>query len=182
MSPRNLLPDRTRMTCRILKWLSLAVVAMIVVTYFAADITAAMTDAIWAGLQPQVRDDVTYTSGKKLMLQSLSAVGYFSLALIALGAARAFGVFQKGVVFAPAAVRAVRFLGIMVFVFAAIQLVLPTLMVLAITYDNGEDKRALTIAINSKELILLMIGAIIMVIGQVLTQATDIAQENEQFI
>ena len=47
MSPRNLLPDRTRMTCRILKWLSLAVVAMIVVTYFAADITAAMTDAIW---------------------------------------------------------------------------------------------------------------------------------------
>ncbi|HCE21395.1 MAG TPA: DUF2975 domain-containing protein, partial [Hyphomonas sp.] len=85
-------------------------------------------------------------------------------------------------VFAPAAVRAVRFLGLTIFLFAAVQLILPTLMVLGLTYDNGPGNRALTLGINSNTVILLMIGAVILVIGQILTQATDIAHENEQFI
>jgi heme/copper-type cytochrome/quinol oxidase subunit 4 len=85
-------------------------------------------------------------------------------------------------VFGPIAVRAVRFLGLMIFLFAAIQLVMPTLMVLGLTFDNGEDRRALTIAVNSMQVVLLLIGAIILIIGQILTQATDIALENEQFV
>ena len=55
-------------------------------------------------------------------------------------------------------------------------------MVLGLTYDNGPGNRALTLGINSNTVILLMIGAVILVIGQILTQATDIAHENEQFI
>jgi hypothetical protein len=55
-------------------------------------------------------------------------------------------------------------------------------MVLGLTFDNGEDRRALTIAVNSMQVVLLLIGAIILIIGQILTQATDIALENEQFV
>ena len=133
-------------------------------------------------LQPQVREDVAYSAGKKLLLQTLATISYFSLVLILLGAARVFSVFQTGKVFGPIAVRAVRFLGLMIFLFAAIQLVMPTLMVLGLTFDNGEDRRALTIAVNSMQVVLLLIGAIILIIGQILTQATDIALENEQFV
>ncbi len=182
MDTPKLLPDRTRLACRILKWFALVLIALIVAAYFLMDVTGNILDSVWAGLQPDIRDDVDYSAGKKLLMQSLAAISHFSLTLIVIGVARVFGVFQKGVVFSPAAVRAVRFLGLMIFVFAAIQLVMPTLMVLGLTFDNGEDRRALTISINSSVVIQLMIGAVILVIGQILTQATDIAAENEQFI
>ena len=70
----------------------------------------------------------------------------------------------------------------MIFLFAAIRLVMPTLIVLALTLDNDDGLRSLTISIDMSEIILLIIGAAILVIGQILTQAVDIARENNQFI
>ena len=182
MNTPTLLPDRTRLVCRVLKWLALLILVLMVAAYFLMDVSTSILDSAWEGLQPHVREDVSYSGGKKLLLHVLAAIGYFSLTLIVIGAARVFSVFQKGVVFAPAAVRAVRFLGLTIFLFAAVQLILPTLMVLGLTYDNGPGNRALTLGINSNTVILLMIGAVILVIGQILTQAIDIAHENKQFI
>lgn len=182
MTPSFRLPGRTRLICQTMKWLALAATGLIIIFYFTTDAVSAILDAVWAGLQPQVREDVAYSAGKKLLLQTLATISYFSLVLILLGAARVFSVFQTGKVFGPIAVRAVRFLGLMIFLFAAIQLVMPTLMVLGLTFDSGEDRRALTIAVNSMQVVLLLIGGVILIIGQILTQATDIALENEQFV
>ena len=182
MNTSTLLPDRTRFVCRLLKWLALFALILMVAAYFLMDVSTTILDSAWESLQPHVREDVSYSAGKKLLLQILAGIGYFSFTLIVLGAARVFNVFQKGVVFTPAAVRAVRFLGLTIFLFAAVQLILPTLMVLGLTYDNGPGNRALTLGIDSSTFILLMIGAVILIIGQILTQAIDIAHENEQFI
>lgn len=182
MNAPLLLPNSTRLACRILKWLALATIVLIVALYFLTDANAAILDSAWASLQPHIREDVTYSAGKKLLMHTLAGISYFSLVLVLIGAARVFSLFQKGAVFTPIAVRAVRSLGLMIFLLAAIQLIMPTLMVLGLTYDNGSDKRVLTISLNASQIIFLMIGGVILIIGQILTQAIDIAQENEQFI
>ncbi|KCZ90625.1 DUF2975 domain-containing protein [Hyphomonas johnsonii] len=182
MNAPHLLPDRTRLICRILKWASLVVAVLIAVIFVAGDASTNIINAVWNNLQPDIREAVTYTATKKGVLHGLAGASYFSILLIIFGAARVFSVFQKGTVFSSAAVKAVRALGLMIVLFAAIQLALPTLMVLALTYDNDEGLRAISVSVGSSQVTLLMIGAVILVIGQILTQAVAIAEENEQII
>ena len=182
MESQNLLPDSTRLICRILKWLAIVIAGVIGVIFVATDASTLIVEAAWNSLQDNVREAVTYSRGKTWLLHGLASTGYFSLLLIVLGAVRVFAVFQKGAAFSVPAVRAVRFFGLMIFLFAAIRLVMPTLIVLALTLDNDDGLRSLTISIDMSEIILLIIGAAILVIGQILTQAVDIARENNQFI
>lgn len=177
-----LLPDRTRLACRGMKWFALAVAVLIVSLSFTSDMTSKIIEAHWNSLAPDVREAVTYTPAKKWLLHGLAAISYFSLLLIVFGTARVFAAFQKGTVFSSGAVKAVRFLGLLIFVFAAIQLLIPTLIVLGLTFDNADGLRTLTLSINTSGVILLMIGTVILVIGQILTQAMKIAEENGQFI
>ncbi|MEH6411470.1 MAG: DUF2975 domain-containing protein [Hyphomonas sp.] len=182
MESQNLLSDGTRLTCRILKWLAVAIAGAIAVIFFATDASTLIVDAAWNGLQDNVREAVTYSSGKKWLLHGLASIGYFSLLLIVFGAVRVFAVFQKGAAFSVPAVRAVRFFGLMIVLYAATRLVMPTLIVLGLTLDNDDGLRALTIAVDMSEITLLIVGAVILVIGQILTQAVGIARENDQFI
>ncbi|HBX92068.1 MAG TPA: hypothetical protein DEG79_04125, partial [Hyphomonas sp.] len=87
MNTPTLLPDRTRLVCRVLKWLALLILVLMVAAYFLLDVSSTILDSAWEGLQPHVREDVSYSGGKKLLLHVLAAIGYFSLTLIVIGAA-----------------------------------------------------------------------------------------------
>jgi hypothetical protein len=180
--PLQTLPSSTRRVSAILKWFSLVAI----VAGLAASVALGAPDEVisqtWNQLAPDTAEAVRYSETKKTMLVVLAAVLSAGWVLVLLGAARVFGAFETGDVISDRTARALRFFGMMVMAAGGLQTVAPTLLTLAMTYDNPPGLRALTISLNTQVLILVLTGLIALITGQILTQAREIADENKQFV
>lgn len=70
MNTPTLLPDRTRLVCRVLKWLALLILVLMVAAYFLLDVSSTILDSAWEGLQPHVREDVSYSGERNCSCMS----------------------------------------------------------------------------------------------------------------
>jgi hypothetical protein len=182
MTPLQTLPSRTRHASAILKWISLAAIAAGLAASAAFGVTDEVIAQTWNQLAPDAAEAVRYSETKKNMLVVLAAVLSAGWVLVLLGAARVFGAFETGDVISDRTARALRFFGLMVMAAGGLQLVAPTLLTLAMTYDNPPGLRTFTISLNGQVLILMLTGLIALITGQILTQAREIAEENKQFV
>ena len=176
------LSPRLRLLCAALKWLTIACVLFSAWAFFAFDVIDQMLDAYWARLNTEQQAVVTVHNTKRYMLMMLATVGYFAPVLIPIAAFRVFHHFHKSDVLSTEAAKRVRFLGVTIIIYALTQIVSFTLSVVLLTYDNPTGEKVLSIAVNTSQLITLMIGIIIVVIGHIFTYANAIAEENRQFI
>ncbi|MEL8056665.1 MAG: DUF2975 domain-containing protein [Pseudomonadota bacterium] len=150
--------------------------------FFSLNMTDQIMDAYWARLSEDARAAVTYSSTKKVILQSLAAISFFAPVLILIGAFRVFGALKGGDPFRPQSVRSVRFLGASIVAYALSRIIIYPISVLAMTYDNPEGLKELSIAIDTNNLVVLMIGVILVIVGHVFTHAASVADENRQFV
>lgn len=183
MLPGYKLPPRTRLACRLLKWFTVFVGIAYIVFYFRDGMAASIIDNHWNQLTTLQKDAVVYSGGKKLLLTAIATVGWFSPILIVCGIYRVFAALQKGSAFALPVVTSLRFLGLMIIAHLMISFSVRPLMFGALTFDSkGEDTHVLSIAIGTGQAQLLLFGALFLIIGQILTQAVRISDENRQIV
>ena len=176
------LPRTMRYTCVGFQCLVLFLALIAVWGYFEYNIIDQSLDAYMGRLSDDAREGVTYSGTKKSLLVTLATIAYFAPVLILIGAFRVFQVFRTTDPLGPEASKSVRFLGITIVIYALSRIMNYSLSVFLLTYDNPPGTKELSIAVNNQDLMILMIGAILMIIGHILTQAALIAEENRQFI
>lgn len=176
------LSPRLRGLCAVLKWLTVLSIVFSAWAFFAFDIIDQMLDAYWDRLNVEQQAIVTVHDTKRRLLMALAALGYFAPVLIPIAAFRVFHHFHTSDVLSTKAARRVRFLGTTIIIYALTQIVSYSLSILLLTYDNPPGEKIFSIGINSSQLVTLMIGIIIVVVGHIFTYANAIAEENRQFI
>jgi Protein of unknown function (DUF2975) len=107
----------------------------------------------------------------------------FALALWALWQLWAlFGWYGRGEVFHPAAIHHLRRFGQAVIIMAPVMAITDTITVLALTLSNPPGHRILMLQIGSEHYVQLLLGLVLLAIGQVMSEAQRMAQENAEFV
>ncbi|MEM7491994.1 MAG: DUF2975 domain-containing protein [Pseudomonadota bacterium] len=150
--------------------------------FFALNMTDQIIETYWARVSEDARAVITYSANKKFVLQSLAAASFFAPVLILIGAFRVFGTLRLGDPFRPQSVRSVRFLGASIIAYALSRILIYSLSVLAMTYDNPDGLKEVSISLETNNLIILMVGVILVIVGQVFAHAAELADENRQFV
>jgi len=136
----------------------------------------------WDRLSESSQAVVSVHEFKKSLLTLIATVSFFAPVLILIGVFRVMQTLRTSDPFKAATGRSVRFLGATIVAYAISRLVNYTLVILALTYDNPPGKKEFSIAVDTTNLTVLMIGIIILLVGHILTEATKLAEENRQFV
>lgn len=171
-----------RLLCRVMQGLAVAGGLTLVLFSVLDDGIGAVIDHYWAELDDAQRAAVTYTDFKKGLVTMIAALSVFSPLLVLFGIWYVFGTFAKGPALSGAAVGSLRLLGILIIARVAASLATLPAMMLALTYDNPEGLRVLSLAFNTHHVRELLYGVLLIVIGVVLKKAVEIAEENGQFV
>lgn len=176
------LPDSMRHLCLAFQILVIILALFAAWSFFEYNVVDQSLDQYLARLSEDARAGVTYSPLKKNLLVALATVSFFAPVLILCGAFNVFAAFRKTDPFDPKSAKSIRFLGLTIVIFAISRIVNYTLSVFLMTYDNPTGTKELAIAINNHDLVTLMIGVILIIVGHILTRAALIAQENRQFV
>lgn len=180
--PSYTLSTRTILLCRILKWLTVLLAVFAAVLFFTEEMLNKTLEFYWNELDPEMQKLVVYSDGKKLFLKAIAILSYLTPALIIIGAYRVLSVFQSGSVFTLKAVKAIRLFGLGFLLYVAARIAVTPLMFWVLTYDNPPGNVLFSMSVSTNHIIALLIGAIIMLIGHVFTEAVRQSDENRQFV
>ncbi len=111
---------------------------------------------------------------------SLLPVGAVAYALWR--AYQCFSGFARGDVFSLATVQHLRGFAAGLLVASGAGVAVPTLIVLLLTLDAPAGGRVLTISLGSQQLLMLLFSGIVWQMGQTMTRAVEIAEDNAQII
>lgn len=135
-----------------------------------------------AAFTPPVETATGLTPIKRVALACLTAV-LFTPALVALWTARGlFARYGRGAVFSTQNARAIRRIGTALLAGTGLAILGRTLAVLILTYDNPPGERSLAVSLASHDLLLALLGALLLVVGWVMAEATRQADENRLFV
>jgi len=176
------LPSSLRYVCIGFQILTILLVIGAVIIFFTHNVLDKTLDLYWNRVSENARAVITYSAGKKRLLQTLATLSYFSPILILVGAFRVLGALRTGTPFRRHAAQMIRFLGGTIILYALSRLFMHTISVYAMTFDNPAGHVELSIAVDTNTLSILLIGVIIFLIGQIHTHAVRIAEENRQFV
>ena len=182
MSQLDTLSKSALRTCRVCKWLTLAGVVLLFIQLFVDNGLETIAGDYWNMLSPQAQENTKLGPIKKAIVYAIASLNYVSMLLLGLATWRIFHTIEKKGPFTKALSSSIMFLGIATITAACVSIVLPTLMILALTFDNPPGTRELTISFSSGAIALLLIGMVIHILGGILYKATEIAEENRQFV
>ncbi|MEM9055228.1 MAG: DUF2975 domain-containing protein [Pseudomonadota bacterium] len=176
------LPKAWQKACRVFQLLCAFVALFAIWAYFTMGVVDVTVDAYWQELSPEVQSAVSYSPLKKGLLWTISTIAYFAPVLIVYATFSVFSKLASGEVFIPPVTRRIRFLGLTIILYALSRILMNTLMILALTYDNPPSMKVLSFMVNGQQITMLMVGVIILLIGQVFTKAVSMAEEHKQFV
>ena len=182
MLPGYELSARMRLICTVSKWATVAIGALLLLILSQTDVVSEITGQAWNSLGPETQAAVQFDEAKRPQVNAFALIGYFAPMLILFGAFRMFRALEAGTVFSIRTVKALRFLGLMVLIEALFRTLFGSLLILLMTHDAEDGQRTLSIALDSNQLIAILVGIIFLVIGHVFTQAVHISDENRQII
>jgi len=124
---------------------------------------------------------------RPLVLQRLLLWGLAALVaapgLVALATmAGLFGAFARGEVFTDFAARAIRRVGLMLVVGAVLKVVAGAARSVVVTYTNPPGERMLAVSVGSEEALLVLLGGLLVVIGQAMAEAARMEREMRAII
>ena len=93
-----------------------------------------------------------------------------------------FGHYGRGDVFGAPALARLRRFGWLAVVVALVQPMSNVLMSVAISLDNPKGERMLQIALSTNDYALLLLSLVLVALARVVSEASRLAEENEQFI
>ncbi|ABV94450.1 hypothetical protein Dshi_2717 [Dinoroseobacter shibae DFL 12 = DSM 16493] len=131
---------------------------------------------------PPVETATGLTPGKRVALATLAAV-ILAPAGVALWTARGlFGRYGQGCVFSHCNAAAIRRIGAALLLGTGLAIAGRTAAVLILTHDNPPGARTLAVSFAGHDVLLGLLGALLMVMGWVLAEATRQADENRLFV
>lgn len=172
-----------------LLWISrsvrvLALVGIVAVLVFAV---AFWSDPGWirkvAIDQWKMAGTSVQVDGVSRVMAMVASAPSFALAVWALWQLWAlFGWYGRGQIFHPRAIHHLRRFGQAVVAMAPVMPLSDTLTVLALTWFNPPGKRVLMFHIGSEHYVHLLLGLVLLAIGQVMREAQRMAEENAEFV
>ncbi|MFO0991966.1 MAG: DUF2975 domain-containing protein [Hyphomicrobiales bacterium] len=93
-----------------------------------------------------------------------------------------FALYQRGDAFPPGAGERLRRVGVWLIALAATAFIVRCTASVLFSWHLGDGNRQLAISISSSDIILLLFGGLVRMIGQVLLEAGRVAEENRQFV
>ena len=181
--------SNTEQLSRGLKWLCRAMQALALFSSLVLIAYGVFGDGIdrviegyWQQLADAPRSAVTYTPFKQLLIDIIAGLAFFSPLFVLFGIWHVFRAFARGPILSPATVSSLRVLGAMIITRVLFSLMTLPAMFLAFTFDNPEGQRVLSIAVGIPQLMELLYGVLLILIGYVLRRAVVIADEHGQFV
>ena len=96
--------------------------------------------------------------------------------------ARLFSGFSKQAILVPNTGKHLRRTGILLFLFAVLSPVARTFGTLAVTLANPPGQRLIAISLESQDLVLALIAVLLLMLGHVMAEAAQIAEDNRQIV
>jgi hypothetical protein len=184
----NYMPNDARRMARIIRmsramaWVTLAVAVGLPL---ALAITAVADPA---GFDRWLVDALSAGSGTILTPTArilCIALGVIPLTLIVTGLLilrRLFLGFARGAVLVPESGRRLRRIGVIVALLAPVTIVAGSLASLAASWANAPGSRELAVGLSGNDVLAVISGALLVVLGWTLEEAARIADENRQFV
>lgn len=176
------MPPHALRLVRLLKW---------VATLLLAVLPLVVIQAVWRGAQapgwlvtafPGLPQGTVLSGTKSTLVLAVGALALGPM-LAALWQMRGlFAHYAKGEVLTPASARRIRAIGLWLAVLAAIQILLPSVQRLVLTWDNPPGSREVSIALTSEMLWLALAAGLLVTIGWAMHEAARVAEENRGFV
>lgn len=182
MSTTHTLKSSTIRLCMICKWLTVIGLVLFLSINLFGGATEIVVGAFWNSLEENIQENTKFSQMKTVLVYSTVWVNLSAQCVWAIAVINVFRTLQNHSPFSHNNASALSRLGIATIFSAATSLLLPTLMGLAMTYDNGGGTRVLKINISNVQVSLLLLGIVILIVGKIMHQASVIAKENQQFV
>jgi len=182
MSKLDTLSKSAFRTCAICKWLTLIGLALLLIQLIADNGLQEIAGNHWNMLSADTQEKTRLGSAKQTIVYAVASLNYLTMLFLGGATWRIFHTLEKKGPFTTELSSSIMFLGAATIVTACISILMPTMMILALTYDNPPGSRELTISFSSGAISFLLIGMVIHILGGILYKAAEIAEENRQFI
>jgi len=133
-----------------------------------------------AGLKPGTPVSVTPLAFAFVLAVSTAHVGLMAAAMWDI--ARLFAGFAKHAILVPDTGKYLRRAGIFILLFAALSPVARTIGALAVTLANPPGQRLVSVSLDSQDMVLGLIAVLLVMVGHILTEAAEIADDNRQIV
>ncbi len=140
--------------------------------------------------QFHLQQRVTLTGSWVNFAQELQAEGLNSLVILSLPESffyafiyvslfRLFGRYKRGQVFDEKSIKIIRNIGICIFIWPVFTILYPSLVALGLRATGLSDSLALSFGIGSSELVKVLGGLVVFVVGWIMSEARELQQEQE---
>lgn len=133
-----------------------------------------------AGLNAETPVAVTPQAFAFVLVVSTLHVGLLAAAMWEM--ARLFSGFSRQAILVPATGMHLRRTGIFLFLFAVLSPVTRTVGALAVTLANPPGQRLLSVSFESQDMVLALIAVLLLMLGHVMAEAAQIADDNRQIV
>lgn len=179
---QSILSSRLRLVCGVAKWVTIAVAIFTFVMFFTENMMTRIISDHWDRLSDTGKSGAGYSAVQHIILKILATAKFMAPGLIMFATWRVMHIFHTGDPLSLSAVKALRFLGTAIMLYAVFGIVFHSIMTVALTYNNPPGTKEWSIALSNNQIITVLIGAIIWIVGHVYVQAVSAVEENRQFV
>ncbi|MBP6013731.1 MAG: DUF2975 domain-containing protein [Alphaproteobacteria bacterium] len=183
MRPHN---ERLTRLARMSAWLAhaskIAAVIFLIVNVFMWLVSGVVVDAARSQSSLPAPMKITMTTEATMLALAVSTAYVALLAVALWSIAKLFTEFSKGAIFVPETGVYLRRAGLYLLVFAALAPVFRAMIGVIVTMANPPGERALSISFSSHEVILGLIAALLVMLGHIMAEASDIADDNSRIV
>ena len=133
-----------------------------------------------SGLDAETPIAVTPQAFALMLLVSTLHVGLLAAAMWEM--ARLFSGFSKHAILVPDTGKHLRRTGALLFLFAVLSPVARTVGALAVTLANPPGQRLFSVSLDSQDMVLALIAVLLLMLGHVMAEAAQIAEDNRQIV
>ncbi|MGV6848762.1 MAG: DUF2975 domain-containing protein [Marinibacterium sp.] len=145
---------------------------------------------LWATLSPDVWQSILPPGVSAAQPATAQRLGLLAVSLLPAAALlwalvtiwRLFGRYRQGVIFGVECSRYIRRTGQALLMFAVLRLIAYPAQVVLLTAGNAPGERSLAVSISHADLGLVLGGGLLLVIGWVMGQAAQLAEDNAGFV
>jgi uncharacterized membrane protein len=176
------IPDRITPLSNLLYWVC-TVLAFALPALIMAYILRGWSDpASILAQYPIVPAGTPVTAVQTTLVAAIAVLATYPLVATFLGMRRLFGRYRRGEILSDACAADILRIGQALFAVAAMTVLVPTLQIMVLSWHIGPGQRLLSIGIDSSTLGFLLSGGLLIVIGWVMREAAQAAEDAKGFV
>ena len=140
------------------------------------------TDAAARGWSSVGSTPITLSNDALALALLLSTAHLAALAVALFAAGGLFQSFAQGEFFAPQTGRRLQRIGLWLALFGVLAPIVRAAMTFVLTMNNPPGQRMLALGVSANDIVLVIVGGLIFLIGWVMAEAARIADENRSFV